>query len=289
MRGDNDEVTSDWVRYWRSPDRPLEAMYAHFERHVYHRHSHESYSFGVTEQGAQAFTCRGGAHTSAAGMVMAFNPDDPHDGHAADDSGFTYRMVHIGPELVADVIADRTGRPAGPPLFADPIVADPALAQALRALHRALLGKAAALRRDELLSAAVVAMMRRGAARPPGSGRSLTSPDVARIAARAREVLDAGYRDEITAADLADAADAGSRFALYRAFQTAYGMAPSDYQRQRRLQAARTLVAQGHPVAAVAADVGFADQSHLTRWFTRYFGLTPGAYRRAAGVEAPSP
>src|SRR6266545_4434773 len=116
MRGDNDEVTSDWVRYWRSPDRPLEAMYAHFERHVYHRHSHESYSFGVTEQGAQAFTCRGGAHTSAAGMVMAFNPDDPHDGHAADDLGFTYRMIHIGPELVTGVLADiaerRVRRPA---------------------------------------------------------------------------------------------------------------------------------------------------------------------------------
>lgn len=101
----------EWSRYWRSPDRPLEAMHAHFERHVYHRHSHETYSFGVTEDGHQAFRCRGGAHTSTAGMVIAFNPDDPHDGHAADELGFTYRMVHIGPELVADVLADITGRP----------------------------------------------------------------------------------------------------------------------------------------------------------------------------------
>jgi hypothetical protein len=31
-------------------------MHAHFTSHVYHRHSHESYSFGVTETGAQAFT-----------------------------------------------------------------------------------------------------------------------------------------------------------------------------------------------------------------------------------------
>ena len=90
-------ATGDWARYWRAADSPLEAMHAHFERHVYHRHSHETYSLGVTDVGAQSFTCRGAAYTSAAGMVMAFNPDDPHDGQATDGFGFTYRMIHIGP------------------------------------------------------------------------------------------------------------------------------------------------------------------------------------------------
>ena len=33
---------------------------------------------GVTEQGAQAFRCRGGSHLSAAGTVLAFNPDEAH-------------------------------------------------------------------------------------------------------------------------------------------------------------------------------------------------------------------
>jgi hypothetical protein len=93
----------DWARYWRADGVPVEAMHAHFTSHVYHRHSHESYSFGVTEAGAQAFTCRRGRHVSGAGMVMIFNPDDPHDGHAAGDGGFTYLMVHIWP--------GRTGTP----------------------------------------------------------------------------------------------------------------------------------------------------------------------------------
>src|SRR5689334_15044913 len=74
----------DWASYWRSPDEPVEAMRARFRGHVYHRHSHETYAFGVTEAGAQAFTCRGGRHVSSRGLVMAFNPDDPHDGCAAD-------------------------------------------------------------------------------------------------------------------------------------------------------------------------------------------------------------
>ena len=103
-------VASDWSRYWRSADGPLEAMHAHFRRHAYHRHSHETYSFGVTEDGVQSFNCRGSARASAAGMIMAFNPDDPHDGQACDELGFTYRIVHVGPELVAGVLADITER-----------------------------------------------------------------------------------------------------------------------------------------------------------------------------------
>src|SRR5215475_3193473 len=77
----------DWARYWRADGVPVEAMHAHFTSHVYHRHAHESYSFGVTETGAQAFSCRRGRHISGPGMIMAFNPDDPHDGHAAGRDG----------------------------------------------------------------------------------------------------------------------------------------------------------------------------------------------------------
>ncbi len=33
--------------------------------------------------------------------------------------------------------------------------------------------------------------------------------------------------------------------------------------------------------ARAAAEAGFADQAHLTRWFRRYYGVTPAAYRAA--------
>ncbi|TMR30223.1 AraC family transcriptional regulator [Nonomuraea zeae] len=254
-------------------------MHAHFEQHVYHRHSHETYSFGVTETGAQSFSCRGGAHTSATGMVMAFNPEDPHDGHATDALGFTYRIVHIGPELVSGALADATGRKAGLPVFAAPVVDDAALAGALRALHAALLGDATALRRDELLTATIAGIVRRAATTPvaPAGGPSRA----ARIAGQARQVLHDRLRDDLTIDDLARAT-AASRFAVYRAFKSEYGLSPSDYQRQLRLRTARTLIAAGTPLGEAAASTGFADQSHLTRWFTRCFGMTPGAFRQAS-------
>ncbi|WP_275040877.1 helix-turn-helix domain-containing protein [Nocardiopsis halotolerans] len=44
-------------------------------------------------------------------------------------------------------------------------------------------------------------------------------------------------------------------------------------------------MAAGTPLAEASARVGFADQSHLTRWFSRYYGITPGVFR-AAGEDA---
>jgi AraC-like DNA-binding protein len=268
----------EWVRYFRDRARPVEAMHAHFDRHTYHRHAHETYSFGVTEAGAQAFTCRGGAHTSAAGMVMAFNPDEPHDGWSATPGGFTYRMIHIGPSLVSGVLAD-AGGPATPalPLFAEPVLTDPVLARNVGRLHESLTDDP--LRHAEILTSTVLSLVRRGATKPPKL--SLPSARSTRdIAARTRAVLAERFAEPLTADELATAADA-SRYAVYRAFQATYGLSPSDYQRQLRLRSARDLLGAGRPAAEAAAAAGFADQAHLTRWFVRYFGLTPSAYRRA--------
>jgi AraC-like DNA-binding protein len=271
----------EWVRYWRSPDGRVEAMHARFLAHVYHRHSHETYSFGITEAGAQSFRCRGGEHVSAAGMVMAFNPDDPHDGRAAGGDGFTYRMVHVAPDAVEEVLAERTGRTRRLPLFAQPVVHDERVARSLRRLHAALAG-GTPLEVDERLDAAVGALARSAStAATRASEEALPPPGAARVAGRVRALIDEAFAEDLEAGDLAAAAGC-SRYAVYRAFEAVHGLAPSEYQRQRRLRAARALLAAGRGPAEVAAEVGFADQAHLTRWFVRSFGLTPGAYIRAA-------
>ena len=254
-------------------------MHAHFERHVYHRHSHEAYSFGVTETGAQAFRCRGAARTSAAGMVMAFNPDEPHDGHAAEATGFTYRIVHLAPDLVADVLADTVGGPTGMPLFAEPVLHDPLLADALLRLHAAL-RTSSRLAQDEALADTVRAMVRRAAVHPPAVGGPRMPAGVRRV----RDLLHDAYQADPSSAELAELAGC-SRFALHRAFMAEFGLAPGDYQRQVRLRVARRLLAAGRAPADVAAEVGFTDQSHLTRWFVRYYGISPAAYRNATNPK----
>ncbi|MFL5001221.1 MAG: helix-turn-helix domain-containing protein, partial [Xanthobacteraceae bacterium] len=68
---------------------------------------------------------------------------------------------------------------------------------------------------------------------------------------------------------------------LLRAFEAAYGLTPHRYQQSRRIAKARRMILAGTPLAEVASACGYADQSHLNRWFVRIHGTTPGRLRRA--------
>jgi AraC-like DNA-binding protein len=74
-----------------------------------------------------------------------------------------------------------------------------------------------------------------------------------------------------------------SREGYSRLFKALYGMPPAAYRRVMHLNAARALLRAGEEIASAAARAGFADQSHMGRWFQRIFGVTPGRYRRGLG------
>ncbi|MDB5976985.1 MAG: hypothetical protein JWR07_3745, partial [Nevskia sp.] len=67
-----------------------------------------------------------------------------------------------------------------------------------------------------------------------------------------------------------------------RAFKNSVGVAPHHYLTQQRVEkAAQLLAGSEHSMAEIAQAVGFSDQSHLSRCFTRLTGTTPSAYRHA--------
>lgn len=70
-----------------------------------------------------------------------------------------------------------------------------------------------------------------------------------------------------------------SREGFSRMFAKRCGMSPHAFWLASRLNHARELLRAGEAVAAVAAETGFADQSHFGRWFRRVFGVTPAGYR----------
>lgn len=65
-----------------------------------------------------------------------------------------------------------------------------------------------------------------------------------------------------------------------RGFRAHRGMSVGEYGRRLRIEwAASELADRDRPLAEIAAEGGFADQSHFTRLFRRYVGTTPAKYR----------
>jgi AraC family transcriptional regulator len=58
-------------------------------------------------------------------------------------------------------------------------------------------------------------------------------------------------------------------------FTRSVGMTPHRYVVHLRLQAAIGRIREGRAgLAGIAADTGFSDQSHLSRWMRRVHGVT---------------
>lgn len=112
-------------------------------------------------------------------------------------------------------------------------------------------------------------------------GRATAAPD-ARGAAwlhTVRELLDASVPRFPCLQELAAAVGRHPAH-LARVFRREYGVTVADYARLRRLEWATAEIAlTDAPLARIALDAGFADQSHFTRVFRRHHGVTPGRYR----------
>lgn len=88
------------------------------------------------------------------------------------------------------------------------------------------------------------------------------------------------YADPVSMARMAALAGLSSTH-FNRRFRQVLRMTPVGYLRTVRVQAAQRLLAgTALPLASVAADTGFTDQSHFTRRFRQATGMTPAAYRR---------
>jgi AraC family transcriptional regulator len=75
-----------------------------------------------------------------------------------------------------------------------------------------------------------------------------------------------------------------------RAFKGSTGLPPHRWQLNLRVEQACAMLADATAsLADVACAMGFADQSHFTRVFSRIVGITPGAWRRARAAEPTLP
>ncbi len=101
---------------------------------------------------------------------------------------------------------------------------------------------------------------------------------------RAKEMIEARLSGNLPLAEIAQACGLSVGY-FARAFRRTCGVAPHQWLMQRRVEMAKHLLANSKlSIAAVAADCGFADQSHLARIFTRTTGMSPSVWRRVNDV-----
>jgi AraC-like DNA-binding protein len=208
--------------------------------------------------------------------VIVINPGDAHDGRSGDGGFYSYRMMYVPVELMRAFVEDSTARATGDPGFVAPLLDDPVLARRLGAAWEALADGARTMAAETLLADALPRLCGHSALRVTGDTR-LDRGALERV----RDYLHARVEDEVRVTELAQLASM-SRFKLTRQFERAFGLPLHAYHLHLKLEEAKRRLRSRSPIARVAADLGFADQSHFHRRFKGAYGITPAAWRCAA-------
>ncbi len=93
------------ARYWRHAAVPgVDLLRARYVTHRYARHTHESYTLALIEDGVEEFRYGGSLLRAGRGAVALLNPEMVHTGQAGVPEGWSYRVLYPAVSVV--------GRPA---------------------------------------------------------------------------------------------------------------------------------------------------------------------------------
>lgn len=248
---------------WAVLGEGVERVAAQGLRSGYRPHAHDAYVIGTTAAGVQRFRYRRVECAALPGEAFVLHPEERHDGRPGTPEGYAYHALYVAPHVVAAAAGGRRL-----PVVAEAVTRDAPLRAAIA---RALAAPAEAFAAAECVADLAAALTRL-------AGGPARAAPAARYAAlkRVRERLHAGEGAPMAVLE----AETGlSRYVIVREFRRFFGVSPSRYLIQRRLERVRGLIAAGEPLAATAEAAGFADQSHMSRHFLKTYGLSPGAFR----------
>jgi AraC-like DNA-binding protein len=267
--GSGVRVTAAEIRFGEGGDG-IERAEAYFPDQGYAPHRHDTYAIGITVSGIQTFSYRGARRYCQPGECHILHPDEAHDGGAATECGFRYRIAYIDPSLVQRAIGGR----------ALPFVENPVVK--LGSAHKRRLSavwdmadKIDSLRQTELVTD-VADILESIAAPSPRRREPLCLPALHRV----RDILSSVPSSRHAMQELEREAGI-DRWTLARQFRAAFGTSPTRFRTMRQLDEVRALVKGGVSLAEAAEEAGFADQCHMTRLFKQAYGLSPGKWATA--------
>ena len=263
---DNKKHTASWnVRDING----LECFRAFNMIHQFRRHSHEGYTIGVIESGFGENNYRGSVFHLSPGKIVVMNPDEVHTGIVDSEHPWSYRMFYIHQDIFKQMLPEKSILP----FFRGLCFEDRYWFERLHALHCLLEKKSDALEQQTRFIEDLTAFTQTfGKVQS-----SVVSGHEPKAVSRIKDFIKANFQQNVSIDDLVRITQL-SRSYLIRSFQHCVGIPPYTYLIQTRIKHAKKLLAKKIPIVQVAYEMGFSDQSHLTRHFKSLTGITPKQY-----------
>lgn len=263
------------VSFYRHPQLPfVEGKRCRADELAYHRHFHEEYSIGHIHRGRTHAWCDGQELQVEAGRMITFPPQMLHACHPEQGMAWSYDMLFIDPNWLNGMERRQVEQIHIPYLLSE------------GKNHNCLLPMQQAMQTlmngSEPLETetALISLLHRITGTEQGDleHEQMSTQQDRKYIGIVRDYLHAHFDRPVLLEELEQVTDI-SRFHLIRLFKQWQHVPPHAYQNVLRINYAKAELHRQRPIAEVAAEAGFYDQSHFTRMFTRIVGVTPRRYK----------
>lgn len=247
----------------------------HFEGIVqpFPNHFHDYYVIGFVEAGMRHLSCKNRDYMIKPGDILLFHPNDNHGCSQSDSGTFDYRGINIPVDTMLSLSGEITGKRKMPG-FSQNVIEDAKLQSPLKALHEMIMSGADKLEKEEMLFLFLSMLLEKY-----GQSFERASLECKDEIEAACLFMEEHYTEHISLEQLCKCSTL-SKSTLLRAFIRSKGVTPYRYLQSVRVGKAKALLESGVSPLEAALRTGFADQSHFTKFFNRYIGLSPAAYQQ---------
>lgn len=251
----------------------MEMLTAMFFSHAFGRHYHDGYALGVILEGCETYKCNNKVNVAPKGSVVVVNPGEVHNGEAWDRAqGWGYFMIYPHLSLI-EKSQEHLGLGSHClPAFPESVVQDQDVAKGLIRFMKSHNAGDSRLGLETAFLELLHLLISRHAEFKQAPAHD--TPEAKKVG-KTVDLIHAQFSDPLSLNQLAREVNL-SAWALLRLFKKQTGISPYLLQAWLRIQAAKKSLRSGIPMAETAVSCGFSDQSHMTKQFRRWMGITPG-------------
>ena len=271
----NQKKASFQSKFWKPiPNDEIVLNKAIFTNSGFDKHIHEEYAIGIISQGVMDGFVDGSSKKISRSFIQTINPDTAHSNRALNNETYSQYSMYLKPSFLNSIFKENFN--SNPRYFKAGLFEDKHLANRLFYLISQQDKKFLTTidYESELIGILHEILLKNTTVQQQ---RKLSKHDLAIY--RAKEFIQDNLSSDLTLEDIAKQIDI-SKFHFHRLFKEHTHFSPHAYLMQKRIDKARKLLQKGCALANVAYECGFNDQSHLTKRFKAFVGLTPKEYQK---------
>ncbi|OOT60813.1 AraC family transcriptional regulator [Acinetobacter baumannii] len=267
--------------FWQDRRMPyVETRRSCFGRTCYKSHSHPTFSIGAIDEGNSVFQSSfGTAQKITAGTLVIVPAYVEHSCNPMPNQAWSYQKLHLDLAWLNQLYSEfqEQGLDLHIPQHKPLIIKDESLYEAFTEMNETLFdAQKLIFEKEQALLHCLIHLLL-----PHFILEEIQKPQYL-------------YKDFLNLIDVISSSEGFisleelaqrvglSRYAIIRLFKANVGLTPHAFQINLKINQAREQLKQGVPLAELAVNLGFSDQSHFHKAFKAHTGVTPRQFQLAA-------